>query len=115
MPIRQSFCYPSFLGDGVDLATLFREPGQSDAEAVEVCAAGLERAVPYAERHGINLNVELLNSRVDHPATRATTQTGACACAGRLIDRVSNCSTTFTTCRSWKATSCTTRFFFCQG
>lgn len=26
---------------------------------------------PYAEKHGVNLNVELLNSRVDHPLYQA--------------------------------------------
>jgi len=43
-----------------------RNPGQDDADALEACAAGLRRAAPYAEKNGINLNVELLNSKVDH-------------------------------------------------
>lgn len=43
-----------------------RNEGQSDADALEACAAGLRRAAPYAEKKGINLNVELLNSKVDH-------------------------------------------------
>ena len=43
-----------------------RNEGQSDTDALEVCAEGLRRVAPYAEKHGINLNVELLNSKVDH-------------------------------------------------
>ena len=44
-----------------------RNPGQSDLEGMIACAQGLRRIVPYAEDKGVNLNVELLNSRVDHP------------------------------------------------
>jgi hydroxypyruvate isomerase len=43
-----------------------RNPGQSDAEAIEVTANGLRRVAPYAEKYGINLNMELLNSKIDH-------------------------------------------------
>jgi len=44
-----------------------RREGQTDAEGIEVCAAGLRRAAPYAEKKGVNLNMELLNSKVNHP------------------------------------------------
>lgn len=44
-----------------------RNPGQSDLEGMIACARGLRRIAPYAEEKGINLNVELLNSKVDHP------------------------------------------------
>ena len=44
-----------------------RNPGQSDYEGMVTCAQGLRRVAPHAERKGINLNMELLNSRVDHP------------------------------------------------
>ena len=40
--------------------------GMSDAEGIEHCAAGLKRLVPVAERHGLTLVMELLNSKVDH-------------------------------------------------
>jgi hydroxypyruvate isomerase len=40
--------------------------GLSDAAAIEITAEGLKRAAPYAEARGIDLNLELLNSRVDH-------------------------------------------------
>jgi len=44
-----------------------RNPGQSSPDAIAACAAGLQRVAPLAEKKGINLNVELLNSKVDHP------------------------------------------------
>lgn len=44
-----------------------RNPGQSDMEGLVACARGLRGIAPYAEERGVNLNVELLNSRVDHP------------------------------------------------
>ncbi len=44
-----------------------RNPGQSDYEGMVTCAHGLRRVVPYAEKKGITLNMELLNSKVDHP------------------------------------------------
>ena len=44
-----------------------RQPHQSEIEAIEATADGLRRIAPYAEEKGINLNVELLNSKVDHP------------------------------------------------
>jgi hydroxypyruvate isomerase len=43
-----------------------RNEGQSDDEAIEVTAAGLRRSAKLAEKEGINLNLELLNSKVDH-------------------------------------------------
>jgi len=44
-----------------------RNPGETDYETLSICAEGLRRITPYAEEKGINLNMELLNSRVDHP------------------------------------------------
>lgn len=44
-----------------------RNKGQSDYEGAISCAKLLRRVAPYAEEKGINLNVELLNSKVDHP------------------------------------------------
>jgi hydroxypyruvate isomerase len=40
--------------------------GLSDAEGLAHCAAGLARIVPTAERLGVTVCMELLNSRVDH-------------------------------------------------
>jgi hydroxypyruvate isomerase len=40
--------------------------GLSDAEGLANCATGLKRIVPLAERLGITVCMELLNSKVDH-------------------------------------------------
>ena len=44
-----------------------RQPHQSETEAIEAVADGLRRVAPYAEQRGVNINMELLNSKVDHP------------------------------------------------
>ncbi|MGQ9629376.1 MAG: hydroxypyruvate isomerase family protein [bacterium] len=44
-----------------------RQPHQSELEAIEAVADGLRRVAPYAERKRVNLNLELLNSKVNHP------------------------------------------------
>jgi hydroxypyruvate isomerase len=41
--------------------------GATPAEDVASCVSGLSRIAPLAEKHGITICVELLNSRVDHP------------------------------------------------
>lgn len=41
--------------------------GMDDEEGLENCATGLKRILPLAEKLGITLTMELLNSRVDHP------------------------------------------------
>jgi hydroxypyruvate isomerase len=40
--------------------------GQSDEEGLENCATGLKRLLPTAEKLGITLVMELLNSKVNH-------------------------------------------------
>jgi hydroxypyruvate isomerase len=40
--------------------------GMSDGEGIANCIAGLKRVTPTAERHGVTLCLELLNSKVDH-------------------------------------------------
>jgi hydroxypyruvate isomerase len=40
--------------------------GRSDDEAIASSVAALRRVVPVAERHGVTVCIELLNSRVDH-------------------------------------------------
>ncbi len=66
------------LRDKIDLAAEYgigglicfsgnRNDGQSDLEGMIVCAHGLRQIAPYAEEKGINLNIELLNSKVNHP------------------------------------------------
>ena len=44
-----------------------RQPYQTEIEAIEAVADGLRRVASYAEKKGINLNLELLNSKEDHP------------------------------------------------
>jgi hydroxypyruvate isomerase len=44
-----------------------RRAGQSDAEAIAACVDGLLQIAPYAEEKRINLNMELLNSKINHP------------------------------------------------
>ena len=44
-----------------------RQPHMTEIEAIEAVADGLRRVAPYAEEKGVNLNLELLNSKVDHP------------------------------------------------
>ncbi len=41
--------------------------GISDADGIANCIAGFTRVTPIAERHGVTLCLELLNSKVDHP------------------------------------------------
>jgi hydroxypyruvate isomerase len=40
--------------------------GLSDGEGITNCIAGFKRITPLAERHGVTLCLELLNSKVDH-------------------------------------------------
>lgn len=40
--------------------------GMSDEQGLENCAKGLQRIAPLAEKLGVNLVMELLNSRVNH-------------------------------------------------
>lgn len=40
--------------------------GQPDAEGLENCVIGLNRVKKMAEDHGVMINLELLNSKVDH-------------------------------------------------
>lgn len=43
-----------------------RIAGMTESEAIANTAVGLRRVAPYAESKGINLNLELLNSKIDH-------------------------------------------------
>lgn len=65
------------LQHAIDLAAQWNVPGvicfsgerniaQSDDDAIAACVAGFRRIAPYAEEKGVNLNMELLNSKVDH-------------------------------------------------
>jgi hydroxypyruvate isomerase len=41
--------------------------GASQADDIASCVAGLSQIAPLAEKHGVTVCVELLNSRIDHP------------------------------------------------
>ncbi|HET7560376.1 MAG TPA: TIM barrel protein [Limnochordia bacterium] len=41
--------------------------GLADDRGVEICAAGLKRVIKEAEDYGVDLCMELLNSKVNHP------------------------------------------------
>ena len=58
-----------------------RNSDQPEDDAVDACAQCLKRAAPYAEKHGVNLNLELLNSKVDHPGYQCdSTAWGVAVC-----------------------------------
>ncbi len=40
--------------------------GMDDAEGLKNCAEGIKKIMPLAEKHGIIIQMELLNSKVDH-------------------------------------------------
>ena len=40
--------------------------GMSDGEGIANCITGIKRLMPAAERHGVTLIMEMLNSKVDH-------------------------------------------------
>jgi len=44
-----------------------RQPYQTEMGAIDACVDGLRRVAAYAEKKGVNVNMELLNSKVDHP------------------------------------------------
>ena len=43
-----------------------RRPSLTEDDGARITAEGLRRIAPYAEVKGVNLNIELLNSKVDH-------------------------------------------------
>lgn len=65
------------LGESIELAAEHSIPGlitfsgnrdgRDDEESIEVCAEGLRGAIKFAEEKGVNLNLELLNSKRNHP------------------------------------------------
>ena len=68
----------SELRESIDIASHCGIPGlicfsgnrlaeTDDAEGIAATVLGLKRIAPYAEEKGVNLNLELLNSKNDHP------------------------------------------------
>ncbi len=58
---------------GVIVFSGARRPGVSDAHGLALFVRGARRVVRHAEERGVNLNLEILNSRVDHPGYMADT------------------------------------------
>ena len=58
--------------------------GMDDEEGLEICEEGLRRIVPVAERLGVTLCMELLNSKVDHPDYMCDTSAWGVELARRL-------------------------------
>ena len=66
-----------------------RRPGVSDALGLAYFLQGVRRILPHAEAKGINLNLEVLNSRRDHPGYMADTVDWAiAACVGANSPRL---------------------------
>lgn len=59
---------PKAAAAGVKQIVVFsgNRAGLSDGEGIANCIAGLTRLMPTAQRHGVVLCMEMLNSRVDH-------------------------------------------------
>lgn len=55
--------------------------GMSDEDGLINCKAGLQRVMPIAERHGVTISMELLNSKVNHKDYQCDrTEWGAALC-----------------------------------
>ena len=92
-----------------------RNPGESDADAVRTCAEALKRIAPHAERKGVNVNLELLNSKVDHPGYFCDhTELGVAICELVASPRVKLLYAS-TICRSWRVTSFARSRATCAG
>jgi hydroxypyruvate isomerase len=52
-----------------NVITMFgnRDPARDDNAAIDACIAGLSKIAPLAEKSGVTVCVELLNSRINHP------------------------------------------------
>jgi hydroxypyruvate isomerase len=61
-----------------------RLPHVDELCAIEAVADGLRRVAPYAEAQGVNLNLELLNSKVDHPGYQCDHTAWAAAVCERV-------------------------------
>ncbi len=61
--------FPKLKAAGLDKIICFsgNRKGLSDEQGIENCALGLKRLMPSAEKHGVTLVMELLNSKVNHP------------------------------------------------
>ncbi|MBU6365992.1 MAG: TIM barrel protein [Gemmatimonadetes bacterium] len=77
---------PRAAGAGVTKIVVFsgNRAGLSDAEGIAHCVTGLRRLLPTAQRHGVVLCMEMLNSKVDHKDYHADHTAWAVEVARRL-------------------------------
>ena len=80
--------------------------GMDDEEGLKNCAEALKQVVGLAEEKKVTICMELLNSKVNHKDYMCDhTRVGRRAVQDGRLASASSCSTTSTTCRSWRATS----------
>ncbi len=75
--------FPKLKAAGLDKVICFsgNRRGMSDEQGLENCAIGLKRLMPSAEKYGITMTMELLNSKVNHPDYMCdTTKWGVALC-----------------------------------
>lgn len=60
--------FPKLKAAGLDKVICFsgNRKGISDQEGIENCVVGLKRLMPSAEKYGVTMSMELLNSKVNH-------------------------------------------------
>jgi hydroxypyruvate isomerase len=60
--------FPKLKDAGLNTVICFsgNRRGMTDAQGLDNCAVGLKRLMPSAEKYGITMIMELLNSKVDH-------------------------------------------------
>ena len=83
---------------------LGQPPRHRRRDGLENCVKALKEIVPVAEKTNVTLNMELLNSKVDHKDYMCDRTPWGVELGKRVGSDPSSCSTTSTTCRSWKAT-----------
>ena len=76
--------------------------GMSNDDGLQNCIIGLHQILPLAEKRGIILQMELFNSKVDHPDYMVTAVFGALNCAKSWVQKILNCCLIFITCKLWK-------------
>ena len=69
------------------------------------CVTALKKIIPVAEKAGVTLQMELLNSKVNHKDYLCDNSAWGVELVNASEATTSSCSTTSITCKSWKATS----------
>jgi len=77
--------------------------GMTDWEGARNTTIGLRRLRSLMEDNGVTLCVELLNSKKDHKDYMCDHTDWGVTVVGEIGSKTSNCFTTSTTCKLWKA------------